>query len=572
MGYEIIRIDEFDSAKNSKFLRTNEASQSQRIGTIPESISSKIKILDAIINNDVDKFSFLLYGDNYEPKKHEKSTKKIIIESNHNSNLPPSNSASNVNTPLVGSNCNSNNIPLNLQLESNSSILNYFQTDTTKERNIFKTIENDIHNIYNKKKNLIMIVDSFTNFDDDKNFLSSINNRIPNTKCPIIIVTNNLNFAKNENFLSIKSIFNNFTFYQTNLHINQMKNTILLTTIVLFLHCIFWEKFQEIWNFFTEPQKKYNITSIILEKLQGIFNQQKLTELEDSDYFNKITELSYKLNFIFEYDLDTILYFIYEILKKQEHYNYKEKINSLLTKVNELNGIISDHNELDLLAKEAEEDSYKDYMLGRVNKASSKKYLKYYYDVNQLNNKILKDSSIPKKEAPLNKNNEQLVNLENSIFYQNFIDLRCNFQTQEFYHKTEWLIQTLQSENKLFLRSLLNKTFSLGNTTILDYRNLFYVLNNMDYEDFISFFGIRKPRSTRKIVKDKDSQGSKEDSRNSTLLKLFGKGITQKLLDRFFLLMEFDYLYMKVNDQLFFTGINAKYFTMNKIIDDIGNI
>jgi hypothetical protein len=60
LDYKILKLDEFESQKSAKLNKIAEATQSQRLSCLPDTMSEKLKILDAIINNNQLKFNSLL--------------------------------------------------------------------------------------------------------------------------------------------------------------------------------------------------------------------------------------------------------------------------------------------------------------------------------------------------------------------------------------------------------------------------------------------------------------------------------------------------------------------------------
>jgi hypothetical protein len=92
----------------------------------------------------------------------------------------------------------------------------------------------------------------------------------------------------------------------------------------------------------------------------------------------------------------------------------------------------------------------------------------------------------------------------------------------------------------------------------------------MDYESFLNLFGIRKPRSTRKIIKEKESS---EELKLAAFHKIFNKSLTLKLIERFFNSHSLD-LIIKNSDYLMFIGdkTDCKYFTGYKAYEEISKI
>ena len=75
---------------------------------------------------------------------------------------------------------------------NNTNIKGYFN-ENTKEHKTFTQLQNNIFLYCTKAKTAIIIVDSFSDDDKDKKYFNSILLKISQTKCPIIILTNNIN-------------------------------------------------------------------------------------------------------------------------------------------------------------------------------------------------------------------------------------------------------------------------------------------------------------------------------------------------------------------------------------------
>ena len=166
-----------ETKKLSKFQRISEATQSQRISSISDTIREKLGLLEKLLNNNNIKFiSFF----NQEPKNEEVNQDKITTEKSTN--------ISGI-TSLQSAQGNST-------LSVTKDITNYFSHDT-KERKIYNTINHNILKFLNMKKTLILIIDTFTNNEEAKSYINSIISKINDTKCPIIILTSKFNFKLN---------------------------------------------------------------------------------------------------------------------------------------------------------------------------------------------------------------------------------------------------------------------------------------------------------------------------------------------------------------------------------------
>lgn len=127
--------------------------------------------MEKILNNNNNKFiSFF----------NQEIIKPIETNSNNNS-VKREKSKTNHNSGGTSSGNNSNLLPMN-------DITKFFIQDT-KERKIFKLINQNILKLLNMKKTLILLSDSFTNIDEAKSYVSSVMGKINDTKCPIVILT-----------------------------------------------------------------------------------------------------------------------------------------------------------------------------------------------------------------------------------------------------------------------------------------------------------------------------------------------------------------------------------------------
>jgi hypothetical protein len=162
---------------------------------------------------------------------------------------------------------------------------------------------------------LALIVDKFTNLDEDKTYLNNIINRISTTKSPIVILTSkfynkldNLEFAKTDNVFnnSQKTVENYFTFT----HIDTFSKTyhqriIYLVNLILVLHIHVQPKLISVIR-----KEEYD-TSTIIRDLECLLYEDILS----SEKTNKIIKLAVEISFHLEFNLESILYFLYNTFR-----------------------------------------------------------------------------------------------------------------------------------------------------------------------------------------------------------------------------------------------------------------
>lgn len=172
MDFNILKIDDLETKKLQKFSKISEATQSQRITSIPDTVKEKLGLLEKILNNNNVKFiSFF----NQELNKQ--------VETNSNNNSIKKDKIKNNNNGGTASGNNSNLLPM-------KDITKYFNQDT-RERKIYNVINSNILKFLNMKKTLILLSDSFANIEEAKSYVSSVMGKINDTKCPIVILTSN---------------------------------------------------------------------------------------------------------------------------------------------------------------------------------------------------------------------------------------------------------------------------------------------------------------------------------------------------------------------------------------------
>jgi hypothetical protein len=511
MDYKILKLDELESGKINKLNKISEATQSQRLSSLPEYINEKLKILDKIVNNESHKFSFML---------NETMTNNFSSGSNYSSLQTQS-------QLMRSDSLNSND-----SVKSTAPITHWFQQDT-KERMLFNTIQDNIYQICAKKKTLILIVDSFSHYEDDKNYLNSIMEKISTSKCPIVILTKSCeNFQSSNNINSGTSLFTllnettknykeRFSFYHTTRCEDYKKKTYLLIAVVLLLHLIISENFEKGLG----KNLDGSLTAqSIFQSVKEIWTTNLLNELEQGGVFDRLVTISYKISLDLQWDLESIFFSLNEVIRKNQKYNYKEKLKQLNQVYNPFNKIVRKYEEykeeepeiiinlcdsnsntdsqfssqegknnffffesllnengavekntLKKIVRMTENFSFQDALDNKISNFSKKNYNSFYFSVYEINKKIFKDSSVSKKDPQVYKNNEQLINCENlKLDYL----VKNSFSSNEKNNHTNYYEKSIKSLDK-WLKDILNedclfyKTFLLNKIVNINKRNLF---------------------------------------------------------------------------------------------------
>lgn len=92
----------------------------------------------------------------------------------------------------------------------------------------------------------------------------------------------------------------------------------------------------------------------------------------------------------------------------------------------------------------------------------------------------------------------------------------------------------------------------------------------MNSEEFIQFFGLRKPRSTRKPVKDNETKYTFDEYRfNNGFLKIFNQKLSYNLLERYFKAHDITELYFIFENKLIKNNLYSNYYTSLRDYEDI---
>lgn len=490
LGYQIIRLDE-EANKAVKLNKASEATKSKRISSLPEELKNKINIIEYLT----------LQKDNYKWKKYieendihvpEKSSTEIVIDLENNDTQ-------------ISTQQNTITNLLNINLISKANHSNNPNIDkNTNEYKIFENFQNNLFDISLNKKTLILITDTFTPVDDDnRNYLSSIISKIPSTKCPIIILTNNLSIFTS---ISPPSNIYHFSFYKIE---DEGKNhkLIIIFTIALILY----------FHLYVQYSKSNDINEIIkVIKENSEIIRLRMRNCKGND---RLIKAAVHIAIEKDYNFEKIMIYLSNIIK-QEKINEKDWDD----KIEELERSIRGNEDI-------EEDSQLDYgtiydinnEIGSINesleiistfdmitgKAESK--------VNQYHNNLLKkkiNSSLP-------------MNLENYFIKTNLIpiDIKTNsevylidiIKSKKFplYKET---ISHRTKENKDFYYLYMNDHYFISNNTMQIYNSLLLsIMNDISYEELVILANKRRTRR------------SQSNNKLNIICYLFSKSTTEQV-------------------------------------------
>ena len=290
---------------------------------------------------------------------------------------------------------------------NNTNIKGYFN-ENTKEHKTFTQLQNNIFLYCTKAKTAIIIADSFSDDEKDKKYFNNILLKISQTKCPIIILTNNLN-----------NIYNNTQKKIKNLNIKCIlppKNKRDMTLIYLYNFILYLNiklctlkftkdinTYEKLYEYINNIQTDLNKFELCVANLKIIFTiseylcyygkfQIDIIDLRLSEIFLKV-ENDINTNKIDSNDFDNILNYIY---------------NCIFEKNDDNNLLELDEKSIDEIYEECEMRSFLDFSDGIQEHLINKNY----------ENKLKLNDSFDN----YCKSKDSMVNLEGLILGKYFID------------------------------------------------------------------------------------------------------------------------------------------------------
>jgi hypothetical protein len=438
------------------------------------------------------------------------------------------------------------------------------QANNSKEFVIAKNYEQNILEKFNKRKNVILFVDNFEENEDNIKYLSQINSMIPNSKSPIIILTNNLSLFNNSNNNSNPVITNNnfqtrYIPYQIgNEGINNKENIIYITFLIIYFISFFPkaelkkdEEVEDNKNNNTEEKNDIEINIIhitdndeenheeklndiiknnnydynldrIIKEINSIYIDTKFKIFDNNVYSSFIT-LSYIIAIKNNYELDNILVYLknlFQFMEKQfKDNNIKQNAlsiislikNKVLEEIEEYqikDDIDSNNEDLGKLNDICENNSFSDYEYGMI----------YNSAENDYENK-LKNYGI---NLGVDYNKESYFYL-NEFFGEHFKDKKM------FNYISNKEIEERIIEDHKFYQSYYSSNINLNHSDVIKINMILTQIifnERISSEDTSKFIGTRKRNNSKRnnnLNKELDSNIYLQKEKINLLNKIFRK-------------------------------------------------
>ena len=417
MGYNLL-VKEDEANKLMTFEKLRLINQNYIIGSLKEKNKKYLQIIENASNTK--KWSNFLESNNIYSLI-DQEDKKIFLNNktqnnNNKRNQKLSKSQSTINTTQALSKRLLQNKNKNEDSFSNT-ILTFIghnsseeigeketnENNNSKEYIISKNYQQNVLEKFNKRKNLILFADNFDDNEDNYKYINQINALIPNSKSPIIILTNNLYRLVDALKLGNSSFHKRYIQHQIeNEGIIQKENVIYMTFFIIYFFSFFPKAELEKQNKKNETNnenEKKEITEIeykndefnldkIKKVINDIFIDTKLNNYNNK-LFSSLISLSYIIAIINNYELDNILVYLKNLFLFIEIHIKRNNVkqttlnaitlleNKVLEEIEDyqVNDDIDINNEdLEKLNYICEQNSFSDYELGIISKTGEKQY------------------------------------------------------------------------------------------------------------------------------------------------------------------------------------------------------
>ena len=372
---------------------------------------------------------------------------------------------------------------------NNTDIKGYFR-ENTKEHKIFTQVQNNIFLYCTKAKTAIIIVDSFSDKDIDKRYFNNILLKVSQTRCPIIVLSNNLDYLYNSPQKKVKNLEIHCILKNKN---KRDSNIIYLYNFIIYLNIklcpLKFEKniktYEQLMEYFNNNINNDSVNSELCNlNLRYIYNlseylcyygkfQIDVIDLRLTEIFSEVEREINEQN-LNPNDFDNIVKYIYDLV-------FPDKID-----------IYNDNNEeeknIEEIYSEYEMESFMDYCNGIKEKLIDK----YYKEKLNLNDSYKnyfksKDSMVNLEGLLLGKyfnydENNKLINEDkkgkNIILNKSFsFNDSLNNKLINKIRKSDQLFISYSYKRFITLSSLYNYIYPMNRMFIIK-RNLFKKFGN----------------------------------------------------------------------------------------------
>ena len=594
MGYNLL-VKENEINKLMSFEKLKLINQNYIIGSLKDKNKKYLEIIEAVANTDKWK-KFVEENDIYSLIEEEKIFVKNInrtqmINNIRNKKMSKSQSCihttQNLSKKMINKKNKTNDILSNTILtfighNSNEEINSQQNNDNnnSKAYNIAKDYQQNILEKFNKRRNLILFVDNFEENEDNIKYVNQINSLIPNSKSPIIILTNNLPLFTNNLIIGNTSFQTRYIPHQIeNEGIIQKENIIYITFLIIYFISFFPNfnlkkeiKLNDInnkgvgnnfsfgrENIADNSQKESENNDYILKKIKKSINEVFINinlNTYNNELYSSFISLSNIISIKNNYELDNILVYLKNLflfinMDLKRNYIKQNPLNIITSLQNKVLQEIEDYkvnediniNNEDLLKLNdiCEQNSFSDYEYGIIDNIGEKEYeakMKNY----GINNGV-----------DFNKESFFYIN----EFYEEFKD------KQLFNYISNVEVNERIVEDYKFYHTYYNSSDTILNHSDINKLNIMLtqiIINErISPEDISRFIGIKNNKRNNYRSQNINHNNNKMKEKISLLNKLFNK-CSLELFNKYI------NAHIGINYYIEFLIDNKKYYIPDKLL------
>ena len=258
MGYNLL-VREDEANKLMTFEKLKLINQNYVIGSLRDKNKKYLQIIDSI--STTDKWNKFLKAENIyetieveEKMFYNKNNRTQLFTNTRKKKINKTQSTINTTQALSKKILQNKKNKIKNDDKLSNTILTFIGHDTDNELNsqdsenidnskeylIAQNYQQNVLENFNKRKNLILFVDNFEDNEENKKYINQINTLIPNSKSPIIILTNNLPSFTDNLILGSTSFQTRYIPCQIkNEGITKKENIIYMTFLILYFTTFF---------------------------------------------------------------------------------------------------------------------------------------------------------------------------------------------------------------------------------------------------------------------------------------------------------------------------------------------
>ena len=355
IGYNLL-VKEDETNKLMNFEKVKVINQNYIIGSLKDKNKKYLQIINYFSLSE--KWKNFLKSNNLNNIENEETINSKTQKNNRNKNVSKTQSTQAFSKKALQNKDNLSQSILTFIGHNNSNEMEDAENSEkkiSKEYKIAKNYQQNILQKFNKRKNVILFLDNFEENEENIKYINQVNSIIPDSKSPLIILTNNLSlFTNNLNYGNNSTLLKYIPEQIENEGIFQKENVIFMTFLIIYCTAFFPKaeiKKQELNeeknindknnNINQKSGNKNNNTGIEKEKdLEKELDFVIHIKDDESDEENSQDDKNY------DYNLDRIKKVVNDIFIDIDLNTYQNKLYSSLLSLSYIISIINQY-ELD---------------------------------------------------------------------------------------------------------------------------------------------------------------------------------------------------------------------------------